>query len=108
MGQADGTVDFVICIHRLLQKDLKFQNLGLVIIDEEQRFGVRQKEQLKTLRAEVDLLTLTATPIPRTLNRDMAGLRDLSVISAAPARRQAVRADGSPWDTCRLLLAACT
>lgn len=98
-GLADGTVDIVIGTHRLLQKDVKFHNLGLVIIDEEQRFGVRQKEQLKTLRAEVDLLTLTATPIPRTLNMSMAGLRDLSIIATPPARRLAVRTFVSQWDT---------
>src|SRR5690625_1355099 len=90
-GLADGTVDIVIGTHRLLQKDVKFHNLGLVIIDEEQRFGVRQKEQLKTLRAEVDLLTLTATPIPRTLSVSTAGLRDLSITATPPARRLAVR-----------------
>ncbi len=77
-GLADGTVDIVIGTHKLLQSDVKFKNLGLVIIDEEHRFGVRQKERLKALRAEVDVLTLTATPIPRTLNMALAGLRDLS------------------------------
>jgi len=98
-GLADGTVDIVIGTHRLLQKDVKLRNLGLVIIDEEQRFGVRQKERLKSLRAEVDLLTLTATPIPRTLNMAMAGLRDLSIMATPPARRLAVRTFVSEWDT---------
>src|SRR5690606_12113895 len=77
--------------HKLLQADVRFKRLGLVIVDEEQRFGVRQKEQLKKLRAEVDLLTLTATPIPRTLNMAMAGLRDLSIIATPPAHRLAVK-----------------
>jgi transcription-repair coupling factor (superfamily II helicase) len=88
---ADGTVDVMIGTHKLLQSDVKFKDLGLVIIDEEQRFGVRQKEMLKKLRAEVDLLTLTATPIPRTLNMAMAGLRDLSIIATPPAHRLAVK-----------------
>ncbi|MEE4295764.1 MAG: transcription-repair coupling factor [Wenzhouxiangella sp.] len=98
-GLTDGTVDIVIGTHRLLQKDIKFRNLGLVIIDEEQRFGVRQKERLKALRAEVDLLTLTATPIPRTLNMAMSGLRELSIIATPPARRLAVKTFVSEWDT---------
>ncbi len=98
-GLASGTVDIVIGTHRLIQKDIAFRDLGLVIIDEEQRFGVRQKERLKALRAEVDLLTLTATPIPRTLNMAMAGLRELSIIATPPARRLAVRTFVSEWDT---------
>ncbi|MFW5816561.1 MAG: transcription-repair coupling factor, partial [Wenzhouxiangella sp.] len=98
-GLADGTVDIVIGTHRLLQKDIKLKDLGLVIIDEEQRFGVRQKERLKALRAEVDLLTLTATPIPRTLNMAMSGLRELSIIATPPARRLAVKTFVSEWDT---------
>ncbi len=98
-GLKDGTVDIVIGTHRLLQKDIKFKELGLVIIDEEQRFGVRQKERLKALRAEVDLLTLTATPIPRTLNMSMAGLRELSIIATPPAKRLAVRTFVSEWDS---------
>jgi len=98
-GLEDGTVDIVIGTHRLLQKDIKFRDLGLVVIDEEQRFGVRQKERLKALRAEVDLLTLTATPIPRTLNMSMAGLRELSIIATPPAKRLAVRTFVSEWDT---------
>ena len=95
---ADGQIDVIVGTHKLLQPDVKFKNLGLVIVDEEQRFGVRQKEQLKKLRAEVDLLTLTATPIPRTLNMAMAGLRDLSLIATPPAHRTAVRTFISAWD----------
>ena len=88
---AEGKVDILIGTHKLLQGDVKFSNLGLVIIDEEHRFGVRQKEQLKALRSEVDILTLTATPIPRTLNMAFAGMRDLSIIATPPARRLSVR-----------------
>ncbi|WP_313512982.1 transcription-repair coupling factor [Pseudomonas sp.] len=87
----EGQVDIVIGTHKLLSEDVKFKNLGLVIIDEEHRFGVRQKEQLKALRSEVDILTLTATPIPRTLNMAVAGMRDLSIIATPPARRLSVR-----------------
>ena len=94
----DGSVDIVIGTHRLIQKDIRFKKLGLVIIDEEQRFGVKQKERLKELRAEVDLLTLTATPIPRTLNMAMSGIRDLSIIATPPARRMAVKTLISEWD----------
>jgi transcription-repair coupling factor (superfamily II helicase) len=96
---ADGQVDILIGTHRLLQKDIKFKNLGLLIIDEEQRFGVRQKERIKSLRAEVDMLTLTATPIPRTLNMALAGLRDLSIIATPPAHRMAVKTLVSQWDS---------
>ncbi|MFZ5511800.1 MAG: transcription-repair coupling factor [Pseudomonadota bacterium] len=88
---AEGRVDIVIGTHRLLQKDVKFARLGLVIIDEEHRFGVRQKEALKRLRAEVDVLTLTATPIPRTLGLSLEGLRDFSVIATAPQKRLAIK-----------------
>lgn len=88
---AEGNVDIVIGTHKLLQDDVRFRNLGLVIIDEEHRFGVRQKEQLKSLRSQVDILTLTATPIPRTLNMAVAGMRDLSIIATPPARRLSVR-----------------
>lgn len=88
---AEGKIDIVIGTHKLLQDDVKIKNLGLVIIDEEHRFGVRQKEQLKALRSEVDILTLTATPIPRTLNMAVAGMRDLSIIATPPARRLSVR-----------------
>ena len=95
---ASGAVDIVIGTHRLIQKDIRFKKLGLVIIDEEQRFGVQQKERLKQLRAEVDLLTLTATPIPRTLNMAMSGIRDLSIIATPPARRMAVKTLISEWD----------
>lgn len=86
-----GTVDIVIGTHKLIQGKMKFKDLGLVIIDEEHRFGVRQKEQLKALRAEVDVLTLTATPIPRTLNMSLSGMRDLSIIATPPARRLAIK-----------------
>ena len=95
---AEGKSDIIIGTHRLLQKDVQFKNLGLVIIDEEQRFGVRQKEQLKKLRADVNLLTLTATPIPRTLNLALTGLRDLSIIATPPAGRQSVQTILCPWD----------
>ena len=88
---ADGKLDIVIGTHRLIQKDVKFARLGLVIMDEEHRFGVRQKEQLKALRAEVDVLTLTATPIPRTLAMSLEGIRDFSVIATAPQKRLAIK-----------------
>ena len=94
----DGSIDIVIGTHRLIQRDVRFKRLGLVIIDEEQRFGVQQKERLKQLRAEVDLLTLTATPIPRTLNMAMSGIRDLSIIATPPARRMAIKTLISEWD----------
>ncbi|MEP7208312.1 MAG: transcription-repair coupling factor [Casimicrobiaceae bacterium] len=90
-GLASGSIDLVIGTHKLIQPDVKFKNLGLVIIDEEHRFGVRQKEQLKRLRAEVDVLTLTATPIPRTLAMSLEGIRDFSVIATAPQRRLAIK-----------------
>ena len=90
-GIADGTVDIVVGTHKLLSPDTKFKNLGLLIIDEEHRFGVRHKEAMKALRAEVDVLTLTATPIPRTLGMALEGLRDLSVIATAPQRRLAIK-----------------
>jgi transcription-repair coupling factor (superfamily II helicase) len=86
-----GKVDIIIGTHKLLQGKLEYPNLGLLIIDEEHRFGVRQKEALKALRAEVDILTLTATPIPRTLNMAMHGIRDLSIIATAPAKRLSVK-----------------
>ncbi len=97
-GLADGTVDIVVGTHKLLQEGIRFKDLGLVIVDEEHRFGVRQKERLKTLRAEVDLLTLTATPIPRTMNMSLSGLRDLSIIATPPAHRLAVKTFVSEWD----------
>ncbi len=88
---ATGEVDILIGTHRLIAGDIKYRDLGLVIVDEEHRFGVRQKEKLKALRAEVDILTLTATPIPRTLNMALGGLRDLSIIATPPARRLSVK-----------------
>ncbi len=89
-GLAEGTVDVVIGTHRLLAKDVRFRDLGLVVVDEEQRFGVAQKERLKHLRTEVDVVSMSATPIPRTLNMAMSGLRDISVIETPPRDRQAV------------------
>ena len=94
---AAGEVDIVIGTHRLLNADVTFKALGLVIVDEEHRFGVRQKERLKALRSEVDMLTLTATPIPRTLNMAMAGLRDLSIIATPPAERHPIKTFVSRW-----------
>jgi len=96
-GIERGSVDIVIGTHRLLQKDVRFARLGLVIIDEEHRFGVRQKETLKALRTEVDVLTLTATPIPRTLGLALEGLRDFSVIATPPQRRLAIKTFVSRW-----------
>lgn len=95
---ASGGIDVIVGTHKLLQPDVRFHDLGLVIVDEEQRFGVRQKEALKALRANVHLLTLTATPIPRTLNMAMAGLRDLSIIATPPANRLAVQTFVTAWD----------
>jgi transcription-repair coupling factor (superfamily II helicase) len=88
---ADGQVDIVVGTHKLIQDNIKFKDLGLLIIDEEHRFGVKQKETIKRLRADVDILTLTATPIPRTLNMAMSGMRDLSIIATPPAKRLAVK-----------------
>jgi transcription-repair coupling factor (superfamily II helicase) len=96
---AEGKIDVIVGTHRLLQQDVRFKDLGLVIVDEEQRFGVRQKEALKALRANVHLLTLTATPIPRTLNMAMAGLRDLAIIATPPAHRLAVQTFVMPWNS---------
>jgi transcription-repair coupling factor (superfamily II helicase) len=93
-----GTVDIVIGTHKILQGDVKFHDLGLLIIDEEHRFGVSQKEKVKALRADVDILTMTATPIPRTLNMAMAGVRDLSIIATPPAKRLAVKTFVKTWD----------
>ena len=87
----NGQADIVVGTHKLIQGDIKFANLGLVIIDEEHRFGVKQKDQFKSLRAEVDILTLTATPIPRTLNMSLNGIRDLSIIATPPAKRLSVK-----------------
>ncbi len=97
-GLADGRVDIVVGTHKLLQDNVKFKNLGLVIIDEEHRFGVRHKEKFKALRSEVDLLTLTATPIPRTLNMAMSGMRDLSIIATPPAARHPIKTFISEWN----------
>lgn len=94
----EGAVDIVVGTHKLLSADVHFKDLGLVIIDEEHRFGVRQKEQLKSLRSEVDILTLTATPIPRTLNMAMSGMRDLSIIATPPAARHPIQTFVSQWD----------
>ncbi len=88
---AEGQVDIVIGTHKLLAEDIRFKDLGLLVVDEEHRFGVRQKEKIKALRADVDILTLTATPIPRTLNMAMSGMRDLSIIATPPAKRLAIR-----------------
>ncbi|WP_298829895.1 transcription-repair coupling factor [uncultured Piscinibacter sp.] len=90
-GIADGTIDIVVGTHKLLSPDVRFKRLGLLVIDEEHRFGVRHKEAMKALRADVDVLTLTATPIPRTLGMALEGLRDLSVIATAPQRRLAIK-----------------
>ncbi len=89
-GLADGSVDVVIGTHRLLSADIKFKNLGLLVVDEEQRFGVTHKEAIKKFRANVDVLTLTATPIPRTLEMSLTGIRDLTILNTAPAERQPI------------------
>ncbi len=102
----EGKLDIIIGTHRLLQPDVKFKNLGLVVVDEEHRFGVRHKERLKNLRAEVDLLTLTATPIPRTLNMSLSGLRDMSIIATPPASRIAIKTFVAEWDR-NLVIEAC-
>ncbi|MEZ4587585.1 MAG: CarD family transcriptional regulator [Gemmatimonadales bacterium] len=95
---AAGGIDVIIGTHRLLSKDVTFKDLGLLVIDEEHRFGVRHKERLKTLRLSVDVLTLTATPIPRTLHMSLAGLRDLTLIETAPRDRSPVLTFVEPWD----------
>jgi len=97
-----GEIDIVIGTHKLLSKGTKFARLGLVIVDEEHRFGVRHKEALKALRAEVDVLTLTATPIPRTLAMSLEGIRDFSVIATAPQRRLAIKTFVAPWSEGRI------
>ncbi len=94
---ASGGIDIIIGTHKLLQKDVKYKNLGLVIIDEEHRFGVRHKEHMKALRSEIDILTLTATPIPRTLNMGLAGMRDLSIIATPPQHRHAIKTFVGEW-----------
>lgn len=103
----EGKIDIIIGTHKLLQNTVKYKSLGLVIIDEEHRFGVRQKETFKALRAEVDILTLTATPIPRTLNMSMAGMRDLSIIATPPAKRLAIKTFISQWSN-NLIIEAIT
>lgn len=102
----DGSVDIIVGTHALLKAAVRFKNLGLVIVDEEQRFGVRHKEKLKAMRTEVDMLTLTATPIPRTLNMAMAGIRDLSIIATPPVDRLAVKTFISKWNDA-LITEAC-
>ncbi len=97
-GISEGTIDIVVATHRLLQTGVNFKNLGLIIVDEEHRFGVRDKERLKALRSDVDVLTLTATPIPRTLNMALGGLRDLSLITTPPAERLAVQTFVMEWN----------
>src|SRR5207237_9082968 len=89
-GLADGSVDVVIGTHRLLSGDVRFRDLGLLVVDEEQRFGVSHKELIKQLRTDVDVLTLTATPIPRTLEMSLTGIRDLTLLNTAPAERQPI------------------
>jgi len=103
---ANGQVDILIGTHKLLQKSLVYKDLGLVIIDEEQRFGVRHKEHFKSMRSEVDMLTLTATPIPRTLNQAMSGLRDISIIATPPPNRHAIETFVSEWNS-SLIQEAC-
>src|SRR5262249_44051589 len=97
-GLADGTIDIVVGTHALLGKTISFKDLGLIIVDEEQHFGVAHKEKLKQLRAEVHVLTLSATPIPRTLQLALSGVRDLSIIASPPVDRLAVRTFVSPFD----------
>ena len=105
-GLASGSVDIVVGTHRLLQAGVEFKNLGLVIIDEEHRFGVRHKERLKALRTEADFLTLTATPIPRTLNMALGGLRDLSLITTPPESRLSIKTFVTQWQD-RVIREAC-
>jgi transcription-repair coupling factor (superfamily II helicase) len=90
-GLEEGTIDLVIGTHRVLSKDVEFSDLGLVVVDEEQRFGVAQKERLKEIKENVDLLTLTATPIPRTLHMSLVGIRDISLIETPPKNRYPIR-----------------
>jgi transcription-repair coupling factor (superfamily II helicase) len=98
----EGRLDVVIGTHRLLSRDVRWKNLGLVVVDEEQRFGVTHKERLKEIRSQVDVLTLTATPIPRTLQMSMAGLREISIIATPPADRLAIRTFVCRWDAALL------
>jgi len=97
-GLNSGRVDILIGTHKVLSDNVNFKQLGLAIIDEEHRFGVKQKEKLKALRSEIDILTLTATPIPRTLNMSLSGLRDLSIIATAPSQRHAIKTFVSEWN----------
>src|SRR3989344_2539495 len=104
-GLEDGTIDIVVGTHKLLSESVKFKRLGLLIIDEEHRFGVRHKEAIKAMRADIDVLTLTATPIPRTLGMAMEGLRDLSVIATARStscttKATPSRTDATNWSSC--------
>ena len=103
----NSNIDIIIGTHRLLNSDIKFSDLGLIIVDEEQRFGVRQKETLKKMRSTVDVLTLTATPIPRTLNMSLSGLRDLSIISTPPNHRHSIKTFINTWNP-NLIQEACT
>ncbi|WP_411704342.1 transcription-repair coupling factor [Edaphovirga cremea] len=96
---SEGKVDIIIGTHKLLMSDLRWKDLGLLVVDEEHRFGVRHKERIKAMRADVDILTLTATPIPRTLNMAMSGMRDLSIIATPPARRLAVKTFVREYDS---------
>ncbi len=98
----EGKVDVVIGTHRLLSKDLKFKDLGLLIIDEEHRFGVSAKEKLRSIKVNVDTLTLTATPIPRTLNLSLLGARDLSIIATPPPNRQPIITNVSTFDILKI------
>lgn len=98
-GLSDGTVDIVVGTHKLLARDINFKRLGLLVVDEEHRFGVRQKERIKALRNDVDILTLTATPIPRTLNLALSGTRELSIIATAPSKRIAIKTFVREWST---------
>ena len=102
---AKGEIDILIGTHRLISKDVKFADLGLVVIDEEQRFGVTHKERLKQMRKTVDVLTMSATPIPRTLHMSMLGLRDISSLTTAPQDRRSVVTEVMPYDKQRVKLA---
>ncbi len=95
----EGKVDILVGTHQLLQETVAFDNLGLIVVDEEHRFGVRHKERLKQMRAECDILTLTATPIPRTLNMAMSGMRDISIIATPPQKRLSVKTSCSNTTT---------
>src|ERR1041385_4732039 len=98
LGMANGTIDIAIGTHRLFQKDVVFKDLGLLIIDEEHRFGVKHKEQLKKMRQHLDVLTMTATPIPRTLSFAMSGLRELSIIETPPTGRLPISTFVGPYE----------